>query len=133
MAGRWFGVVATKERPGRSRKVGRELRVAIWANVQNATWGLLGSEPTCRCDVWIIRRDTGRPVEHHVHREPLSEAGNHVENLRYRLETTHVYDFCREFRIGTDEVAGPGISGEQDPATIWTDAPPYDVDDRSDR
>lgn len=115
-AGRWFAVRAEYERIGRARMAW--LAAKAWV-VGLVTWGLtLGDfDPKRFCDVLVIRHDTGAVIASYDY-EHLSAASAHVDRLRTRLDSVHVFDFCRDLGISTEEVVGPGASiGSQ---ASWT-------------
>jgi len=117
VAGRWFGVRAEFERVSR---LGTMWRTVKWSILGFVTLGLtLGDfDPKRFCDVIVFRRDTGQEVASFSY-DFLREASDHVEDLRRRLEGTHVYDFCRELGVGTDSVVGAGSSESLEPTVVW--------------
>jgi len=117
VAGRWFGVRAEFERVSR---LGTMWRTVKWSILGFVTLGLtMGDfDPKRFCDVIVFRRDTGQEVTSFSY-DVLGEASDHVEDLRRRLEGTHVYDFCRELGVGTDSVVGAGSSESLEPTVVW--------------
>lgn len=116
-AGRWFAIRAEYERvrwPGMVRRYIKEFALAF------VSLSVVTPDLKIFCDVFIVRRDTGAAVAAFSYSH-ISEATHHVEDLRSRLASTQVFDFCRELRIGVTAVAGPGT--ERQPLVTWLPIP----------
>jgi len=117
IAARWFGVRAEFELLGRGRMAVRAARE--WVLYFVSAGLLMGDfDPKRFCDVLVFRRDTGATVARFSYTH-LGDATDHVVDLRARLLSTHVFDFCRELSLSTDLVAGPGQGVERDPIDPW--------------
>ena len=75
-------------------------------------------DPKRFCDVRVFRCDNGATVATFSYMH-LGSATIHVVDLRARLLSTHVFDFCRELGLSIDVVAGPGQGVELDPIDPW--------------
>ncbi|GAA1159163.1 hypothetical protein [Nocardioides aquiterrae] len=118
LAARWFGVRGEFELVSRRRMA--VLTARHWL-VLLGSWGILSSDfdPPRFCDVIVFRRDTGAAVASFSHSQ-LGSATGHLTDLRDRLLSTHVFDFCRELGLSIDVVIGPGQDLTLDPADPWS-------------
>ncbi|MFL6109613.1 MAG: hypothetical protein ACJ72L_21820 [Marmoricola sp.] len=105
------------ERVGRVRMVWRMVREFL-VDLVTMSW-VQGDDLKVFSDVVVFRRDTGGTVAAYPY-DYLGEAKTHVESLLERLESTQIFDFCRDLGISIDAIAGEGdLEGGALPVT-WT-------------
>jgi hypothetical protein len=116
-AARWFGVRGEFQLVSRRRMA--MLTAREWL-LYLVSWGVFAGDfdPKRFCDVIVFRRDTGDVVASFPHTH-LGAATGHLTDLRTRLLSTQVFDFCRELGLSIDVVAGPGQSPVLDPLDPW--------------
>ena len=121
VAGRWFGVRAEYERFGPVRTVWVVVRELLLALV---TLGIFMGEwdPKRLCNVVVFERGTGVTVAL-LKFDHLREATYYVSNLRGRLGTEPVFDFCRELGIPMSDVVGPGQTPDLFANLRWVEVP----------
>jgi len=97
----------------------------VWRMAREFLGGLVtamtvvGDDLKIFCDVIVFRRDTGSAVATFPH-DYLGEAKAHVESLQERLESTQVFDLCRDLGISIDVIEGEGESQEGVLPVTWT-------------
>ena len=121
-AARWFGVRGEFELVSRRRMAMLTARASL---LYLASWGVLAGDfdPKRFCDVIVFRRDTGDRVASFRYTH-LGAATDHLTDLRARLLSTHVFDFCRELGLSIGLVEGPGQDRELDPSDPWVGVRP---------
>ncbi|GAA1503014.1 hypothetical protein [Nocardioides humi] len=122
VAARWFGVRAEYEEHAGGQTAWDVVKHVLLGVV---TLGLtfVDYDPRRRCNVLVVRHDDGTAVAGYDH-STVGDATLHVSSLLERLDTLHVFDFCRELGIPVDAVVGEGRGQDGPSAATWRG---YDV------
>ncbi|MBF4163442.1 hypothetical protein [Nocardioides acrostichi] len=106
VAGRWFCLRVEWEEWSSLRKIRGLVSAAVVFFALPVV--SLDVEPRRHCEVFIVRRDTGETVTRFDH-PYLGEANAQVHSLLGRLESQHVFDFCRGVDLDVALVSGAGL------------------------